>query len=152
MNLKDINELAEKAARDLGFIIYDIKFAKRKHISDLIIRIDKESGYISVEDCSNFSKKIGLLLDEKDLLHFKYNLRVESPGAERELRSFSDFERFVGEIAKVIFLEPEQNRAVIVGKIEKCEKDMISMNEMDTKKEFKFRYNNVKKANLKLII
>ena len=57
MNLKDINELAEKAARDLGFIIYDIKFAKRKHISDLIIRIDKESGYISVEDCSNFFKK-----------------------------------------------------------------------------------------------
>jgi len=152
MNLNGIKELAEKAASELGFMIYDIKFAKRKHISDLIIRIDKEIGYISVEDCSNFSKKIGFLLDEKDILHYKYNLRVESPGAERELRSFSDFERFEGEIAKVIFLESVQNRTVIVGRIEKCERDMITMIEMDNSREVKFRYNIVKKANLKLII
>jgi ribosome maturation factor RimP len=152
MNINPIKELAEKVANELGYVIYDIKLSRRKNVSDVIIRIDKNQGYISINDCSKFSKKMGVLLDKEDVFPFKYNLRIESPGVERELRSLGDFKRFKGEPAKIIFNIPVENRSAIVGKIENCEEDMIKMIELDTKKVFEFRYNNVKKANLKLIL
>ncbi len=152
MNINPIKKLAEKVANELGYVIYDIKLSRRKNVSDVIIRIDKNQGYISINDCSKFSKKMGVLLDKEDVFPFKYNLRIESPGVERELRTFDDFKRFKGEPAKIIFNIPVENRSAIVGKIENCEEDMIKMLELDTKKVFEFRYNNVKKANLKLIL
>ena len=63
--------------------------------------IDGPNG-VSIDDCANASRQISVLLDvEDDVVSGAYTLEVSSPGLDRPLGRLSDFERFVGQQAKL---------------------------------------------------
>ncbi len=64
------------------------------------IFIDKPEG-VTLDDCSNMSRRVEAVLDAEDFIPTAYNLEVSSPGLERELYSLKDFEKFAGNLAKV---------------------------------------------------
>ena len=65
---------------------------------------------ITHEDCSEFSRDFGVLLDVEDLVPGgEYTLEASSPGLDRTLSKASDFERFTGALVKVQTFEPIRN-------------------------------------------
>jgi len=100
-----IEEIAERVAQPEGIEIVeiDLKGAGRHQV--LLIVIDKPDG-VTHGDCELISQQVGTLLDAEDTIHGTYSLEVSSPGVERKLLKWKDWERFVGEKAKVVLREP----------------------------------------------
>jgi ribosome maturation factor RimP len=94
--LQKIETLASEVAIREGVKIYDIEFAGGAQGRTLRIFIDKEGG-VGIEDCSNVSRGLNLLLDVEDPIPGgKYNLEVSSPGLERPLKKTWHYEQQIG--------------------------------------------------------
>lgn len=65
------------------------------HSATLRVYIDKPGG-VTIEDCSNISERLSLILDVEDPIQLHYTLEVASPGLDRGLYKESDYERFAG--------------------------------------------------------
>ncbi len=65
---------------------------------------------ITHEDCAEFSRDFGVLLDVEDLVPgAEYTLEASSPGLDRKLTKAEDFQRFKGSLVKVQTFEPIRN-------------------------------------------
>lgn len=60
---------------------------------------------VTHEDCELVSREMSALLDAEDPIPGTYSLEVSSPGVERPLRRWKDWERFRGQKAKVVLKE-----------------------------------------------
>lgn len=70
------------------------------------LSVEQLSG-ITHEDCAEFSRDFGVLLDVEDLVPGgEYTLEASSPGLDRKLSRAEDFERFAGCLVKVQTFEP----------------------------------------------
>ena len=70
------------------------------------LQVEQLSG-ITHEDCAEFSRDFGVLLDVEDLVPgAEYTLEASSPGLDRKLKRAEDFERFQGCLVKVQTFEP----------------------------------------------
>lgn len=147
---ENLRKLAEEVAGELGYEIYDLTFGKGRMRAVLTVAIDKEDGYISISDCEVFSRVFGKKLDETDIISSSYNLVVESPGAERELRKPKDFVRFTGKSVKIVLKEPLEERFVLVGRLIDANENLVTIAEADSNRAFKVAYRMIKKANLRL--
>ena len=73
------------------------------------LNIEQLSG-VTHEDCAEFSRDFGVLLDVEDLVPgAEYMLEASSPGLDRKLSKAEDFERFKGCLVKVQTFEPLRN-------------------------------------------
>ena len=97
---KIVYDMAVGPAADAGFEVYDVEFVKEGGARFLRIYLDK-SGGISIDECEEFSRIIGELLDKKDPIPQNYYLEVSSPGIERRLRHREHFEKAVGETVDI---------------------------------------------------
>jgi ribosome maturation factor RimP len=81
------------------------------------LAVEQLSG-VTHEDCAEFSRDFGVLLDVEDLIPGEaYTLEASSPGLDRKLTGAADFERFQGCLAKVQTFEPVRNNRHWQGRI-----------------------------------
>ncbi|ABB15696.1 MULTISPECIES: ribosome maturation factor RimP [Carboxydothermus] len=92
--------LAERVGGELNLEVVDVEFVKEAGRYFLRIYIDKDEG-VDLDDCQNFSERIGVILDEEDPIPQSYYLEVSSPGIERPLKKLADFEKFAGREAQI---------------------------------------------------
>ena len=97
-----VRELLEPSLKHLGYSLVGVERTGPGGMT-LRLTIDRAAGFVSVDDCERASVVAGPLLDRSGLLPDAYVLEVSSPGAERELRSRPDFERFAGRPALARF-------------------------------------------------
>jgi ribosome maturation factor RimP len=65
---------------------------------------------ITHEDCAEFSRDFGVLLDVEELIPGgEYTLEASSPGLDRKLTRAEDFRRFMGSLVKIQTFEPIRN-------------------------------------------
>jgi ribosome maturation factor RimP len=84
-----------------------------KHLPEKLLEgtlaVEHLSG-VTHEDCAEFSRDFGVLLDVEDLVAGEsYTLEASSPGLDRKLSRPEEFERFVGCLVKVRTYEPVRN-------------------------------------------
>lgn len=104
--MEKIEKIAAEISQREGCELYDIEMIGAGNGRVLRVFIDKESG-VGIEDCSNVSKGLNLLLDVEDIVPGgMYNLEVSSPGLDRHLRTLRHFEKAVG---KKIFVQLDQS-------------------------------------------
>jgi ribosome maturation factor RimP len=73
------------------------------------LTVEQLSG-VTHEDCVEFSRDFGVLLDVEDLVPgAAYTLEASSPGLDRKLSRPEDFDRFAGCLVKVRTFEPIRN-------------------------------------------
>jgi ribosome maturation factor RimP len=106
--LTDIRRMAEEVATREGCYLYDLEFVGGHGGRALRVTIDKEgTGGVSVEDCTNVSRGLNLLLDVDDKIPGgQYQLEVSSPGLERVLKEPMHFERSIGREVNVKTFQP----------------------------------------------
>lgn len=92
-----IVHLAESVATNNGVRLYDLELVGAGKGKTLRVYIDKDDAAgVSLDDCSNVSRGLSLLLDVEDPIDGTYNLEVSSPGLERTLKKKWHFEISVG--------------------------------------------------------
>ena len=89
--------------------------------------IEQLSG-VTHEDCSQFSRDFGTLLDVEDLVPGEeYTLEASSPGLDRKLTRPEDFQRFTGCLVKVQTFEPVRNNRHWQGRLQAGEGATITL-------------------------
>lgn len=97
--LARLRTLAEQVAQREGCVLYDLELVGhgRGRVLRVFIERPDASQRVSLEDCTNVSKGLNLILDVEDVVPGGgYNLEVSSPGLERHLRSREHFASAVG--------------------------------------------------------
>ena len=101
---------------------------------------------VGIEDCEAVSREVSAQLDVEDPISGNYTLEVSSPGVDRPLFNAGQFQRFLGESAKVVLKLPQDGRRRLQGQILKVEGETIVFG-LDGG-EFTVAVDNIEKARL----
>jgi ribosome maturation factor RimP len=143
-----VTEIAERVAGSAGIEVVEVQLLGGGRSRVLRIFIDKPEG-VTHADCELVSHQVGTILDIEDVIpEGSYTLEVSSPGVERKLSRPRDFERFVGQKAKVTLREPVENSRHWTGTLAAFEDGQITL-EPQAGKTIRFPLAQVEKANLK---
>ncbi|EGZ48039.1 protein of hypothetical function DUF150 [Neisseria wadsworthii 9715] len=137
----DIQSILEKTLPGLGYEVVDFELTAQ---GTLRVFIDKEGG-ITVEDCATVSNHLSRVFMVEDI-DYK-NLEISSPGLDRPLKKAADFERFVGEQARIKTRLPVDGQKNFIGHIEGCKDDIVRIS-FDGK-TVELALSNIDKARLK---
>lgn len=141
-------ELLEPALQEIGYNIVRVQLrgTKRKTLQVMIERLD-EIG-ITLDDCTQASRTISMLLDVDDSIVDSYLLEVSSPGLERPLVKLIDFDRFKDQDVKIELKVPHQGSKRFKGKLLGLEGEKIKIMLVESQVEVEFEYINIQKAQL----
>ena len=115
---------------------------------------------VTHEDCANFARDFGTVLDVEDLIPgSEYTLEVSSPGLERKLLKAADYGRFQGSLAKVQTFTAIDNNRHFTGRLAAFDGKTITLDLSAVKQKGKAKKTltaqtmeislaNVEKANL----
>ena len=79
--------------------------------------LDKPEG-VTLADCEVVAKQSSAYLDVADFGKSRYVLEVSSPGLDRELYKPADVERFLGKLARVAIIDPENGKKrTVIGRL-----------------------------------
>lgn len=95
-----IAKQAEKTAASLSMEIVLVELRNDGGRAIIRVYIDQPAG-ITLDDCEKFSRSFSAAMDVEDFVPFSYVLEVSSPGINRPLVKEADFQRFMGENARV---------------------------------------------------
>jgi ribosome maturation factor RimP len=111
---------------------------------------DQLSG-ITHEDCVEFSRDFGVLLDVEDLIPgYEYTLEASSPGLDRKLSRREDFERFAGSLVKIQTFEPIRNNRHWQGRLTAAASENITLDLNAVKLNSKTRKTGVNSVEIPL--
>lgn len=106
--LTEIRRLAEEVSAREGCFLYDLEMTGSGNGRVLRVTIDKEAqGGVTIDDCSNVSRGLNLMLDVEDVIPGgQYNLEVSSPGLERVLKEPRHYQLAIGKKVAVKAFAP----------------------------------------------
>jgi ribosome maturation factor RimP len=105
-SLEKIQEIVERVAQSSGLEVVELDLRGGGKARLLRIFIDKPEG-VTHEDCANFSREVGTIFDVEDAVPgATYTLEVSSPGLDRKLSKAAEFERFSGNLVKLMTRDP----------------------------------------------
>ena len=151
-----VREIAERVAASSGFEVVEVDLRGGGKSRVLRVFLDKPEG-ITHEDCANFSREFGAILDVEDVVPgASYVLEVSSPGLDRKLTRAKDYERFVGSRVKLMTREPVAGNRHFEGRLESFQEGRLTLDVSRAKKKqqpgalqkVEIELANVEKANL----
>jgi len=153
-----VKEIAERVASSSGLELVEVELRGSGKARRLRIFIDKPEG-VTHEDCANYSREIGTILDVEDAVPGgSYVLEVSSPGLDRKLLKAADFERFQGSLLKFSTHEPVDGNRHFEGRLVKFADGRLTVDlgAVVSKKKaqrqgagvVEIAYSNIEKANL----
>ena len=101
---------------------------------------------VGIDECEKVSREVSAQLDIQDPISGNYTLEVSSPGLDRPLFAPAQFERFIGQAAKVGLKLPQDGRRRLTGRIIAVEGDTIRF-DIDGQ-PFEAAFDNIDKARL----
>lgn len=142
---QNLQEMLQDAVEDLGCELWGIECQRVGRFMTVRLFIDKDGG-VTVDDCADVSRQVSAILDVEDPIADRYNLEVSSPGLDRPLFTLPQFERYIGQDIAVHLRIPVMERRKWQGKLERIEKDMITLIVDDQEQILVF--GNIQKANI----
>jgi ribosome maturation factor RimP len=162
-----VRDVASRVAASSGLEVVEIEFhgsGKTRMLRVFIDRLPQAGvaageGGVTHEDCANFSREFGTILDVEDAVPGgPYTLEVSSPGLDRKLSRPADFERFTGSRVKLMTRTPVQGNRHFVGRLEGCSEGCVVLDvsperkktrgASDEEKKIEIALSNIEKANL----
>ena len=122
-----VEALAAPIVEDEGCELWSVEYVREAGTWYLRVFIDKDGG-VGIDDCERISRRLDPILDEADPIPESYVFEVGSPGAERELKRPSDFEKFMGSTVELRLYSPYNGQKVFVGTLEGYENGNVTVN------------------------
>src|SRR6202030_411935 len=166
LDVERVREIADRVAASSGLEVLDIEFLGGGKARMLRVFLDKQAAGsdplagVTHEDCANFSREFGTILDVEDVMPGSYTLEVSSPGLDRRLVKAADFSRFTGSRLKLTTRQPVDNNRHFEGRLESFQngrltRDLSVASHKSRKKmgdvagqKIEIDFANVEKANL----
>jgi ribosome maturation factor RimP len=166
LDVERVRAIADRVAASSGLEVLEIEFLGGGKARMLRVFLDKPAAGndpqagVTHEDCANFSREFGTILDVEDVMPGSYTLEVSSPGLDRKLVKPADFSRFTGSRVKLMTREPVSNNRHFEGRLEKFENDRLTLDLSVAShksrkkmgdaagKKIEIEFANVEKANL----
>ena len=92
--LEKINPIIENTLMRYDFIPLEVDFVKESQRWFLRIFLYSYNKAVTLDDCEKITRSLDTFLDE--LIPFKYNLEVSSPGLDRKIKSEKEYSIFAG--------------------------------------------------------
>ncbi|MCX5708400.1 MAG: ribosome maturation factor RimP [Candidatus Omnitrophica bacterium] len=106
-----------------------VEMESHRAARNLVVRlsVDKPEGGITVGECSKVNRRIGDLIEEKNLIQESYIVEVNSPGLDRPLKTRQDFRRCPGRKVKFFLIEPINGKIEVDGVISGVSEDAVQI-------------------------
>ncbi len=117
-------EIVQPTIEGLGYELVRIRLMGGR-TKTLQIMADRPDGGIEVDDCARISTAVSAVLDVEDPLEDAYTLEVSSPGIDRPLTRFKDFDTWEGFEAKIETTELIDGRRRFKGTLHGTEGDEV---------------------------
>lgn len=143
-----IKELAEAQLQDAAHFVVDVIISKYKPYKVTVI-LDGDKG-ITIDDCTEVSRKLSEQLDALDLISDNYTLEVGTPGLDQPLKLKRQYAKNVGRDLKVV----RKDKSIVQGGLIKTDDDkivvLVTAKEKGAKKptqtETEIHFNEIEKA------
>ena len=125
LDVDRVRAIADRVAATSGLEILDVEFLGGGKARVLRVFLDKPAAGndplagVTHEDCANFSREFGTILDVEDVMPGSYTLEVSSPGLDRKLVKAADFMRFTGSRVRLMTRDPVNNNRHFEGRLER---------------------------------
>ena len=114
-----VSQIIEEAVNGLGFSLVRVRFSGgqggRNQLQ--IMAEPRKEREMTIEDCQMLSRHISALLDVDDPILSSYVLEISSPGIDRPLTRLEDFDRFNGELVKIVLKLMRDGRRRFQGRL-----------------------------------
>ena len=111
-----IRDVGEPIARALGVEILEI-YCTGKPTNPLVrLTLDKEGG-VGIDDCEQFHHSLRRTWDVTQPAGPICRFEVSSPGLDRPLKVYKDFQRVQGQLLRVIVQDETKKQAVVIGRL-----------------------------------
>jgi ribosome maturation factor RimP len=114
--VSDIESLITPLVEQEKMELVDLQLTNEHGKRVLRVFLDKQGGF-NLSDCESMSQKLGMALDEKDIIKGAYVLEVSSPGLNRVLKKEKDFVKFSGQRVKISVFTPINGQRHFLGAI-----------------------------------
>jgi ribosome maturation factor RimP len=163
LDVDRVRTIADRVAASSGLEVLDVEFLGGGKARMVRVFLDKPAAGndplagVTHEDCANFSREFGAILDVEDVVPgASYVLEVSSPGLDRKLTRAKDYERFVGSRVKLMTREPVAGNRHFEGRLESFQEGRLTLDVSRAKKKqqpgplqkVEIELANVEKANL----
>jgi ribosome maturation factor RimP len=154
-----VRQIAERVAASAGLEVVDVELRGAGKHRMLRVFIDRPGAMpttehpdgVTHEDCANFSREFGTILDVEDAMAGgSYVLEVSSPGLDRKLTRASDFERFLGHRVKLMTRQPVNNNRHFEGKLESFENGRLTLDLSAARRKMRPKLDEVSKVEIEL--
>src|SRR6201982_498381 len=132
LDVERVREIAERVAASSGLEVVEVEFLGGGKARMLRVFLDKPAAGtdplagVTHEDCANFSREFGTILDVEDVMPGSYTLEVSSPGLDRRLVKAADFTRFTGIRMKLTTRQPVDNNRHFEGRLESFQEGRVT--------------------------
>ena len=144
--VRDLTQLFEPVVESMGYELVGVEFNAGGGHGTLRVYIDREQG-VSLDDCAAISHQLSGILDVEEPIQQAYDLEISSPGIDRPLFKLADFERFIGETAKIKLAVGVQGRKNFKGRLQAVTDEKLITIEVDGE-QFDLPYADIARANL----
>jgi ribosome maturation factor RimP len=166
LDVERVRVIADRVAASSGLEVLDVEFLGGGKARMLRVFLDKATAGsdplagVTHEDCANFSREFGTILDVEEVMPGSYTLEVSSPGLDRKLVKPADFTRFTGSRVKLMTREPVDNSRHFEGRLESFQDGRLTLDLSVAShksrkkmgdaagKKIEIKFANVEKANL----
>lgn len=124
---RKLAEIVGPVIEDMGFELVRLRLMGGK-THTLQIMAERPEGGIEVDECADISNAVSAVLDVEDPLVDSYVLEVGSPGIDRPLTRFKDFDTYEGYEAKLETSELIEGRKRFKGVLAGVEGDDVLIN------------------------
>ena len=122
-----VENLIQKKVEELGYILYDVQYAKEGQNYFLRVFIEKNDGAIDLNDCEKVNDGINDLLDTADYIKEQYFLEVSSTGVEKVLRKDKHLKDNIGNEVEIKLFKPINKQKEFIGILEDFCEDEITL-------------------------
>ena len=144
-----LTQMLKPAVEGLGYELVGIENLPMGKHTVLRVYIDSADGDgITVNDCSRVSHQVSGVLEVEEPIKGQFTLEVSSPGIDRPLFSFEQFEQFVGSKVKLKLFHAIEGKRKITGMIESINGDDIIIKDADSDTSFQLQMDDIDKANI----
>lgn len=143
-----IEEMIAPTVEAMGFRLVQVHFTGGRRQCLQIMAEHSETGRMNVEDCATLSRAVSAVLDVEDPIAGNYALEVSSPGIDRPLVRFEDFEMFTGFDAKIETSRAIDGRKRFKGRLADAKEGIVTIETGDAVFDLAFR--DIDKAKLLL--
>lgn len=106
-----LEEIARQVCSEMNVALYDIEEKTTQKGRLILISITKIGG-VTVGECSQVSKRIGLELELLDLIPGHFILEVSSPGIERQLKFKKHYASAINETVRIQYNDGEEKKSI----------------------------------------